>query len=78
MQGNLQCFSDKPEALTRICAEKFLLDGKYFLLGSDTHSPESIDGRMKGLERVNDLIGFAETFALTRDNAVKLAPELFS
>ena len=77
LQGNLQCFADEPDAHTRKCAEQFLLDGKYFMLGSDTHSPESIGGRMKGLERVNELIGFAETFILTRDNPQKLLPEAF-
>jgi tyrosine-protein phosphatase YwqE len=75
LQGNLQCFTDKPEALTRKCAERFLLDGKYFLLGSDTHNPQTIDVRMGGLARVRELVGEATLDELTITNPGKLLPE---
>ena len=72
LQGNLQCFADKPEASTRRCAEKFLLDGKYFILGSDTHNPETIDVRMAGLPRVRELVGDETLDQLTIANPRKL------
>jgi len=72
LQGNLQCFTDKPEALTRKCAEKFLLDGKYFILGSDTHNPETIDVRTGGLARVRELVGEETLDQLTVANPRKL------
>jgi protein-tyrosine phosphatase len=75
LQGNLQCFSDKPEAHTRRCAERFLEDGKYFMLGSDTHNPQTIDVRMAGLTRVRELVGDAVLDELTMANPMKLFPE---
>jgi protein-tyrosine phosphatase len=77
LQGNLQCFNDRPGAATRTCAEKFLLDGKYFTLGSDTHNPETINARMAGLSRVRELVGEATLDQLTIENPRKLVPEGF-
>ena len=77
LQGNLQCFADKPEAMTRRCAEKFLLEEKNFLLGSDTHNPQSIDVRMAGLERARDLVGDVTVDELTIANPGKLLPHAF-
>ncbi|HYO10399.1 MAG TPA: CpsB/CapC family capsule biosynthesis tyrosine phosphatase [Tepidisphaeraceae bacterium] len=74
LQGNLQCFADPPGADTRRCAEQFLLEGRYFMLGSDTHGPETIDVRMRGLKRVVELVGNARTNVLTRENPMKLIP----
>ena len=78
LQGNLQCFTDKPEALTRKRAEQFLLDGKYFILGSDTHNPETIDVRMGGLARVRELVGEETLDQLTVTNPRKLVPDAFA
>lgn len=78
LQGNLQCFSDKPDAHTRICVEKFLLDGSYFLLGSDTHNPETIDLRMRGLERAIELAGESLIDQLTFENPKKVMAEDFA
>jgi protein-tyrosine phosphatase len=78
LQGNLQCFGDKPEAATRICAEQFLKDGKYFLIGSDTHGPDSIDIRMRGLPRIIELVGEAGCDELTKENPRKLLLEAFA
>ena len=75
LQGNLQCFGDPPDAATRVCAEKFLGDGKYFLLGSDTHSPEGMAIRMKGLRRVIEMIGGDGADILTKTNPLKLIAE---
>jgi protein-tyrosine phosphatase len=77
LQGNLQCFTDKPESLTRKCAEQFLLDGKYFMLGSDTHNPETIGVRMNGLARVRELVGDELLDQLTITNPRKLVADAF-
>ena len=76
LQGNLQCFSDKPEAMTRQCAERFLLGGKYFLLGSDSHNPASMEPRIRGLENAIELVGEAKIDELTITNPRQLAPSL--
>jgi protein-tyrosine phosphatase len=75
LQGNLQCFADPPDAHTRRCAEQFLLDRRYFMLGSDTHNPETIGVRMKGLQRVMDLVGTSETMTLTRERPLSIIPD---
>jgi protein-tyrosine phosphatase len=77
LQGNLQCFSDPPESLTRRCADQFLLDGRYFLLGSDTHNPGHIDRRIMGLENAIELVGDAKVDELTIIHPKLLAPQCF-
>jgi protein-tyrosine phosphatase len=78
LQGNLQCFGDRPEARTRQCAEEFLKEGKYFLLGSDTHGLDSIDNRMRGITRVLEIVGESGMKELTVDNPKKLLPDVFA
>lgn len=74
LQGNLQCFGDSPTATTRRVAEKFLLEGRYFMLGSDLHNLATLPLRMNGLARVIEMIGDAASLILTRDNPAKLIP----
>ena len=75
LQGNLQCFGEKEGAMTRICAERFLSENRYFMLGSDTHNPETIGVRMSGLNRVTDLVGPTEAMTLTRERPMSLIPD---
>jgi tyrosine-protein phosphatase YwqE len=77
LQGNLQCLSDRPDAATRQVVESYLLDDRYFLLGSDSHNPETMDIRMNGLARAIDLVGEAKVNELTITNPRKLVPNLF-
>ena len=72
LQGNLQCFGDPPNSYTRRVAEQYLKEGRYFLLGSDTHNVAGLDIRMRGLENAIELVGDAEVWRLTRDNPMKL------
>ena len=74
LQGNLQCFGDPPEAHTRRVAEQYLAEGRYFLLGSDTHNPQSMAIRMKGLRNAIALAGEKTIDTLTIDNPRKLLP----
>ncbi len=72
LQGNLQCFGDPPNADTRTTAERFLAEGRYFMLGSDLHNLATLPLRMNGLKRVIEMIGEPATMVLTRDNPLKL------
>ena len=57
LQGNLQCFADPIGSHTRRVAERFLLQDRYFLLGTDLHGLRSLPIRLQGLERVIELLG---------------------
>jgi len=72
LQGNLQCFSDRPGAATRETVERFLAEDRYFLLGSDLHNPETLDLRLRGLKRAVDLAGVERAKKLTIENPKKL------
>ena len=61
LQGNFQCFGDPPHAHTRATAERFLREGRYFMLGTDLHGPESLAVRWAGFDRVRSLVD-DETF----------------
>jgi protein-tyrosine phosphatase len=68
LQGNLQCFSDVVESPTRRTVEKLLIDDRYFLLGTDTHRPETLKLRLDGLYRAIDLVGNPRIDQVTRTN----------
>lgn len=74
LQGNLQCFADRPDADTRITAERYLRENRYFMLGSDTHNVEGLKHRLKGLQIATDLAGPAKIDELMRLNPQKLFP----
>jgi protein-tyrosine phosphatase len=74
LQGNLQCFSDAPEMPTRRLVERYLQEGRYFLLGSDTHRPDTIARRINGLTRATDLVGQDVVARLTMENPKALLP----
>jgi protein-tyrosine phosphatase len=75
LQGNLQCFGDPPYAPTRQLAERYLLEDRYFMLGSDTHNLASLPVRISGLARAMQLAGEEKILRLTRDNPLKLVPD---
>ncbi|HVT87914.1 MAG TPA: CpsB/CapC family capsule biosynthesis tyrosine phosphatase [Tepidisphaeraceae bacterium] len=74
LQGNLQCFADHPDSYTRMTAEKYLTEKRYFVLGSDTHSVDGLKHRLTGLRNATQLVGEAEINRLTRDNPRQLLP----
>jgi histidinol phosphatase-like PHP family hydrolase len=54
--------------MTRILVERWLKEGRYFVLGTDTHNPGTLPCRLDGLRRAIELVG-AETVAkLTVEN----------
>lgn len=72
LQGNLQCFADSPTARTRQVAEQYLAEDRYFMLGTDTHRPESLPVRLAGLQRVRELAAPSKVEELMRTNPSKL------
>ena len=72
LQGNLQCFSDPEDRMTRILVERFLKQGRYWALGSDTHNPQTIACRMDGLKRVIELLPEDEVRRLTVERPSEL------
>jgi tyrosine-protein phosphatase YwqE len=68
LQGNLKCLSDPLDTPTRTLGEKFLLEGRYFLLGTDLHRLDSLPGRLEGLARAIELVGDAAVNRLTVEN----------
>jgi protein-tyrosine phosphatase len=68
LQGNLQCFNDRPEAAPRITVERFLAEDRYFLLGSDLHNPETLNLRLRGLKRAIELAGPKRVRKMTVEN----------
>lgn len=75
LQGNLQCFADRPDAYTRITAEQYLRDGRYFMLGSDTHGVEGLKHRLIGLQNATALVGDEMIEKLMVQNPAKLLAE---
>lgn len=72
LQGNLQCLADPPTAATCRTVQRFLLDGRYFMLGSDLHKLDSLQVRLDGLERAIELVGDQAVNKLTIENPRKL------
>ena len=68
LQGNLQCFSDAIESPTRRSVEKLLAERRYFLLGTDTHRPDTLPMRLNGLKRARELAGEEHIDQLTITN----------
>lgn len=75
LQGNLQCFSDPVGEARRRTVERFLLEGRYFLLGTDLHNLSSLPTRLEGLKRAADLVGEETVNRLTVDNPRQLLPD---
>lgn len=78
LQGNLQCFADRADADTRITAERYLSEGRYFLLGSDTHGVEGLKHRLIGLKNANQLVGADVVDQLMQENPKRLLPGYMS
>ncbi len=67
-QGNLGPLGGSEAPDITAIAEKFLLDGHYFMLGSDSHRPHTMAVRMNGLFRAEQLVGAERLHELTIKN----------
>ncbi len=72
LQGNLGPIGggDSPEVVA--IAEHNLAQGRYFMLGSDSHRPETMPVRMNGLKRAEEIVGKEKLRELTETNPAKL------
>jgi protein-tyrosine phosphatase len=68
LQGNLQCLGEPPKLAIRRVGERLLREGRYFMLGSDLHGPDSLGVRLRGLSNAVDMVGEQEVWRLTRDH----------
>jgi protein-tyrosine phosphatase len=75
LQGNLQCLGDPLKAATRQIAEKYLVENRYFMLGSDLHNQASMPVRLAGLKRAVQLVGKEGMDRLTITNPLQLIDE---
>lgn len=72
LQGNLQCLGEGPEAMVRRVGERFLREGRYYMLGSDLHGLESLAVRLKGLDNAISMVGEQEVWRLTREHPAEM------
>lgn len=72
LQMNSWCLTDPPNAPTRRSAERWLRDGRYFLLGTDCHNFASMPTRIEGVAIAEQLVGTDAVDQLTRINPRKL------
>jgi protein-tyrosine phosphatase len=72
LQCNLQCLGDPIHAATRILAEKWLAEDRYFMIGSDLHNLVSLPLRLRGLARAIEAVGEERVWKLTHENPKKL------
>ena len=54
--------------------KRFLLEGRYFLIGSDTHKPDTLEHRMKGIDQAINIAGQKVVDQLMIQNPQLLLP----
>jgi protein-tyrosine phosphatase len=72
LQGNLQCLSEPTDSPIRRTIEQYLVEDRYFMLGSDLHVPGTLPMRLAGLTRAAELVGLAKLNRLTITNPRQL------
>lgn len=72
LQCNLECLGDEEFTPRRELAERWLAEDRYFMLGSDLHRIDTLDRRLRGLDRAIQLIGAEKVDQLTIENPSRL------
>lgn len=72
LQCNLECLGEPVLTPRRRLAERWLIENRYFLLGSDLHNLNSLEVRLQGLKRAIELVGETKVWELTHTNPIKL------
>jgi protein-tyrosine phosphatase len=65
LQLNSWCLTEPRGSTKRDMAERLLLDGRYFLIGTDLHRPSGMEIRVNGLGVAERLVGRDEVERLT-------------
>jgi protein-tyrosine phosphatase len=76
LQLNSWCLTEPRGEATREMAERLLRQGRYFLIGTDTHRANSMGPRVEGLAAAERLVGRAEVERLTVENPSVLIGEM--
>jgi protein-tyrosine phosphatase len=71
-QGNLGPLGGSEPEPVRMLAEKFLREGRYFMLGTDCHRPAHLPARLAGLRRAEEILGPSAVHRLTFDNPLTI------
>lgn len=77
LQLNSWCLMDPVGTPIRTTAQRMLEEGRYFLLGTDLHNAVSLQKRIQGVARAEEIIGTAAVEQLTIINPRKLVPGEF-
>jgi protein-tyrosine phosphatase len=71
-QGNLGPIAGGDSADVVALSHRYLQDGRYFMLGTDGHRPDTLPIRLEGLKTVQQLVGVEKLVELTETNPGKL------
>lgn len=71
-QGNLGPLGGSEPEPVRILAERFLREGRYFVLGTDCHRPSHLQARLAGLQRAEEILGKTAVHQLTFGNPLAI------
>ncbi|HUO09227.1 MAG TPA: CpsB/CapC family capsule biosynthesis tyrosine phosphatase [Phycisphaerae bacterium] len=71
-QGNLGPIAGADSAGIVALAQRFLQDGRYFMVGTDGHRANHMEARLAGLKRVEELVGKEKLEELTVRNPGRL------
>jgi protein-tyrosine phosphatase len=75
LQCNLECLGDEKPTARRTLAERWLVQGRYFMLGSDLHRIDTLPRRLSGLRRATELVGPDIVHQLTHTHPSRLLEE---
>ena len=75
LQCNTWCLTDRVGTPTRDLSERWLRDGRYFMLGTDCHNAHTLPIRFEGLRRAIEMVGEQAVRELTVTNPEKLLAE---
>ena len=71
-QGNLGPLAGADSADIVLLARRFLVEGRYFMVGTDGHRPQHMTQRLAGLRVVEELVGIEKLEELTVKNPGRL------
>lgn len=71
-QGNLGPIAGNDSSLVAALAERYLKDGRYFMVATDGHRPNTLPQRLAGLARIEALVGSEALKTLTETHPATL------
>src|ERR1035437_1258717 len=71
-QGNLGPIGGNDSPPIVALAQRFLQDGRYFMVGTDGHHTSHLPARLQGLKKIEELVGLQKLDELTITNPSRL------